>query len=71
MEGRLFDPRPIFFPRIDDSHRDNTHSSLTAVHCFDKSLRGKAASGLEKYCAEYWFKEKPRKNWIGALAAAM
>ena len=32
--GRWFESpaRPIFFPRIDDSHCDRIHSSLTAVH---------------------------------------
>ena len=35
--GRWFDPRarPIFFPRIDDSHCDRIHPSLTATHCFE------------------------------------
>ena len=33
---RWFHPRlPIFFPRIDDSHCNRIHSSLTAAHCFD------------------------------------
>ena len=31
----------IFFPRIDDSHCDRIHSSLTAVHCFDDGYVGK------------------------------
>ena len=33
--------RPILFPRIDDSHCDRIHSSLTAVRCFDNGYVGK------------------------------
>ena len=49
--------RPIFLSRIDDSHCDRIHSSLTDFHCFHKKLLvcGKAASGLER--VEYWLKE--------------
>ena len=34
---RWFEPpaRPIFFPRIDDSHYDRIHASIIAVHRFD------------------------------------
>ena len=49
FNGKNFNPRarPIFFLRIDDSHCDRIHSSLTVVNCFDNGLIGKAASGLE------------------------
>ena len=42
-EGRWFDPRigQYFFPKIDDSHCNWFHSSLTAVRCFDKGYVGK------------------------------
>ena len=33
--------RPIFFLRIDDSHCNRIHSSLSAVHCFDNGYVGK------------------------------
>ena len=47
-----------FFPRIDDSHCDRIHSSLTSVYCFDDGwLCRRAASGWPAYCAEYWLKE--------------
>ena len=81
LQGR---PSPKFYiekhvstsgllPRIDDSHCDRIHTSLTAVRCFDN---GKAASVLERIlCAvlvkKKKKKKKPRKAWIGALAAAI
>ena len=49
--------RPIVFPRIDDSHCDRIHSSLTAVHCFDYGYVGKQPFAWIEYCAEYWLKE--------------
>ena len=49
--------RPIFFPRIDDSHCDRNHSSLTAVWCFDNAYVGKQPVAWKEYCAEYWLKE--------------
>ena len=49
--------RPIFFPRIDESHRDWIHSSLTAVYYFDSGYVGKQPMALKEYCAEYWLKE--------------
>ena len=49
--------RPIFFPRIDDSHRDRIPSSLTGVRCFDNGYVGKQPVGWKIYCAEYWLKE--------------
>ena len=49
--------QPIFFPRIDDSHCDRIHSSLTAVLCFDNSYVGKQSVTRKEYCAEYRLKE--------------
>ena len=41
--GRWSDPQlgQYFFPRIDDSHCDRIHSSLTVVCCFDDDYVGK------------------------------
>ena len=41
--GRWFKPpaRPIYFPRIDDSHSDRIHSPFTPVRCFDNGYVGK------------------------------
>ena len=50
-------PIPYSFSRIDDSHWDRTHSSLTAVHCFDNGYVGKQPLGWKEYCVEYWLKE--------------
>ena len=41
---------PIFFLRIDDSHCDRIHFSLTTVHCFDNDYVGKQPLALEDYC---------------------
>ena len=49
--------RPIFFPRIDDSHCDRIYSFLTAVRCFDNGYVGKQQVACKVYCAEYWLKE--------------
>ena len=49
--------RPIFFPRIDDSHCYKIHSSLTAVCCFDNCFVGKQPVVWKEYCVEYWLKE--------------
>ena len=49
--------RPIFFPRIDDSHCDRIHSSLTAVRCFDNGYVGKQSVAWKEYGAGYWLKE--------------
>ena len=46
--------RLIFFPKIDDSHCDRIHSSLTAVHCFDNGCVGKQPVAWKEYCLEYW-----------------
>ena len=48
---------PLFFSRIDDSHCDRIHSSLTAVRCFDNGYVGKQPIAWKEYCAEYWLKE--------------
>ena len=48
---------PIFFPRIDDSHCDGIHLSLTAVHWFDDGYVGKQPVACKEYCAEYWLRE--------------
>ena len=53
---------PIFFPRIDDSHSDRIHSSLTAVCCFDNGYVGKQTVAWKEYCAEYWLKELQKSN---------
>ena len=49
--------RPIFFPRIDDSHCDRIHSSLTTVRCFNNGYVGKQPVAWKEYCGEYWLKE--------------
>ena len=45
----------IFFPRIDESHCDRIHSSLTAVRCFYKGYVGKQPVAWKEYFAEHWF----------------
>ena len=55
--GRWFDPLLNPVPRIDDSHCDRIHSSLTVVRCFDNSYVGKQPVAWKEYCAEYWLKE--------------
>ena len=57
--GHWFEPpaRPIFFPRIYDSHYDRIHSSLKALHCFDNGYLGKQLKAWKENCAEYWIKE--------------
>ena len=42
----------IFFSRIDDSHCDRIHSSLTAVHCFDNGYVGNEPVAWKQYCVE-------------------
>ena len=42
--------RPIFFPRIDDSHCGRIHSSLMDVHCFDNGYVGKQPVAWKEYC---------------------
>ena len=48
---------PIFFPRINNSHCDRIHSTLTAVHSFLDGSVGKQPLAWKEYCAEYWLKE--------------
>ena len=57
--GRWFKSlaRPIFFPRIDDSHCDRIHSSFTTVRCFDNGYVGKKLVAWKEYCEEYRFKD--------------
>ena len=45
--------RPIFFTRIDDSHCDRIHSTLTAVHCFGNGYVGNQPVAWKEYCAEF------------------
>ena len=54
--------RPIFFPRIDDSHCDRIHFSLTAVRCFYDGCVGKAASGLGRILCGVLVKRTPGKH---------
>ena len=49
--------QPIFFLRIDDSHGEGSHSSLTAVRRFDHGYVGKQPVAWKEYCMEYWLKE--------------
>ena len=58
--SRKFEPqaRPIFFPRIDDSHCDRIHSSLTAVHCFDDRYVGNQLVDWKDYYAKNLLKNK-------------
>ena len=57
--GRWFDPpaRPIFSPRINDSHCNTIQSSLTTVQCFDDGYEEKQPMAWKEYDAEYWLKE--------------
>ena len=52
----------IFLLRIDDSHCDRIHSSLTAVRCFDNGYLGKKASGLERILYGVPIKRTPGKH---------
>ena len=58
-EDRWFEllAQPVFFPRIEDSHCNRIHSSLTAVHYFNDNFVGKQPVSWKEYCAEYWLKE--------------
>ena len=53
--GRCFDP-PLG-QRIDDTHCNKIHSSLTAVCCFDNVYVGKQPVAWKEFCVEYWLKE--------------
>ena len=48
---------PIFFPKIDDSHFDRIHSSLTSVRCFDNGYVRKPPVAWKECCAECRLKE--------------
>ena len=41
--GRWFEPptQQMFFSRVDDSHCNRIHSSLSAIHFFDNGYVGK------------------------------
>ena len=62
--------QPIFFQRIDDSHCDRIHSSLTAVRCLDSGYVVKQPVAWKEYCVEYWLKEL-QESMEGALAAVI
>ena len=49
--------QPIFFSKIDDSHSDRIHASLTAPHCFNNGYLGKQHVAWEEHCVEYQLKE--------------
>ena len=48
--------RPIFFPRVDDSHCHRIHSSLTSVQCFEDGYVWKQPVAWTEYFAQYWLK---------------
>ena len=50
--GRFFDSpaRPIFIPRIDNSHCKRIHTSLTTVHCFNNGYVEKCPVAWREYC---------------------
>ena len=43
----------FFFLKLDGSHYDRIHSSLTTVRCLDNDYVGKQSVGWKEYCAEY------------------
>ena len=45
------------FSRIDESHCDSIHSSLTFVYCFEDGYMEKQPVAWKEYCANYWLKE--------------
>ena len=59
--------RPIFFPRINDSHCDRIHFSLITVRCFDNGYVGKQPMAWKEYCTEYLLKElqESMDRWTG------
>ena len=54
--------RPIFFPRIDDTHCDRIHSSLNAVRCFHSGYVEKQPVAWKEYCAKLWLKRTTGKH---------
>ena len=63
--------RSVFFPRIDDSHCDNIHSRLNAVHCFDNGSVGKQPVACKEYCLECWLKKKANVNLWSYISTAI
>ena len=62
--GRRSNPRPPAFEtdcsglqRIDDSHYDKIHFSLTAIHCFHNGYVEKQQVAWKEHCVKYWLKE--------------
>ena len=53
---------PMLFPRVDDSHCDRIHTSLTAVCCLENGYVWKAASGLERIMCVVLVKRSPGKH---------
>ena len=47
----------LFFLRIDNSHCNGIHSTLTAVHCFNNGCVGKQPTAWKEYCAKNWLEE--------------
>ena len=57
--------RSIFFSWIDDSHCDRSHSSLTAVCCFNNGYVGKQPVAWKECCVEFWLKKKKNSRKQG------
>ena len=65
-----YNPQFGIFPRIDDSHCDRIHSSLTADHRLDEGYKRKEPATLTEYCAHHTVgKEHPETS--GVLTAAI
>ena len=66
IEGHRFKAlaRPIFFLRIDDSHCNRIHSSLTAICCFDNGSVRKQPVALKEYLADYCVTEITLKTLL-------
>ena len=47
----------IFFPRIDDSHRNGIYSSFNIVCCFENGYVEKQPVAWKEDCGEDWLKE--------------
>ena len=54
----------IFFHRIDDSHCNRIHSSLSTVHFSGSDHVGKQPVAWKEYCSG---KKNSRKAWLGPL----
>ena len=57
--------------RINDSHCDGIHSSLTTVRCFDNGYVGKQAVAWNRILCGVLVEITPWNVRIGALAAAL